>query len=85
MDFLLIFRSIYNQDIAADEVAAVLMREVYLTTEEPDRERLKELGSEGASAADGPVVKKLADHEIWAQMYGEDAAGAAPSGGWSAG
>ena len=61
------------------------MREVYLTTEEPDRERLRELEAEGASVADGPVVKRLADHEIWAQMYGEDAAGAAPAGGWGEG
>ena len=84
VDFLLIFRSIYSQDFGADEVAAALLREVYLETEVPDRERLKELESEGASrAAAAGVVKALNAHEIRAQMYGE--ADAAPAGGWSEG
>ena len=50
------------------------MREVYLDTENPDREQLKKLEAiwrKGDDDADDQVVKKLADHEIYAKMYEE--------------
>lgn len=48
------------------------MREVYLNTHYPNFEKLKELEAEQKPAEEERgTVKKLASHEIYAQMYNE--------------
>ena len=53
-------------------MATILMREVYLDTHNPNLEKLKELEADKKpEAEEREMVKKLAGHEIYAQMYGE--------------
>jgi hypothetical protein len=55
------------------------MREIYLDTENIDRSKLKELQQEDGTKAEGTeIVKKMLNHEIYAQMYGEKDDGFSP-------
>lgn len=68
LDFIIKFKSIFNKNYFADEMGSTLMRQLYLESEEADHSLL-----EGVSAVRGKkhqqeteVVRRLADHEIYA-------------------
>jgi hypothetical protein len=44
-NFLLAFAGLYTKDYFSDELATILLREIYLETEIVDQDRLKELNS----------------------------------------
>lgn len=46
------------------------MRQIYIETQIADKELLKQIEVHGQEE-DTTIVKRLADHEIYAQMYGE--------------
>ena len=72
LDFLLVFREIYNKDFFSDNMTTTLMREIYLDTQVPDQTQLKELQALDQEQSNGrEVIKKLESHEIYAEMYGE--------------
>ena len=72
LDFLLVFREIYNKDFFSDNMTTTLMREIYLDTQVPDQKQLKELQAlDQEQSKDRQVIKKLESHEIYAAMYGE--------------
>lgn len=58
-------------------MATVLLKEIYLETEQPDKKILDQL--EKKDDVETEVVKKLMDHEIYALMYGEKNDGYAPT------
>lgn len=71
--FLLVFRSIFSKDFFSDEMASTLLREIYFETEEIDEAALQQLEAKRNKnqPEETQVVRRLADHEIYAQMYGE--------------
>ena len=71
VDFILVFKDIYAKDFFSDDVASTLLREVYLETQHVSKEVLKELEIHSKKVDDTEVVKRLADHEIYAKMYNE--------------
>ena len=52
-------------------MASILLRQVFLETENIDREKLDELTKKNDQKEDTKVIKKLAMHEVYAEMYGE--------------
>ena len=53
-------------------MATILMRQIYLETENINQDILIELKAKKQQQSEGTqVVKKLMGHEIYAQMYGE--------------
>lgn len=71
IDFLLKFSKIQAKDFFSDDMSSILLRQVYLETEIVDRTRFEELTKESKPQEDTKVVKKLAMHEVYAEMYDE--------------
>jgi hypothetical protein len=72
IDFLLKFNSIHAKEFFSDEMASILLRQIYLETENVDRGKLAELTKKDTEQGGTKVTKKLAMHEVYAQMYGEE-------------
>lgn len=73
IDFLLVFKQIYNKDFFSDVMASTLMRQLYLETESVNPSILKDIQRKAnIKQEEEGVIKLLAHHEIYAQMYNED-------------
>ena len=71
VDFLLKFCTLQAKDFFSDEMSSILLRQVFLETEIVDRTRYDELTKEHKPLEGTQVVKKLAMHEVYAEMYEE--------------
>jgi hypothetical protein len=72
VDFLLKFKNIYCKDFFSDDMATILMRQIYIETEIVNQDYMNELTAKKNLVAEGTQVTKiLKGHEIYAQLYGE--------------